>query len=115
MGPGERIVVDWTPNNLSAHSQLFRHTTKAIRRAGFPLVFTDRMGIETNSHMCGTLRVGADPATSVVDPTCRVHELRTVWVADSSSFVSSAAVNSALTIAANALRIAATSDLITST
>ena len=112
VGPDDRIVVHWTPNNLLAHRQLVRHTTKAIRRAGFPLVFTDRMGIETNSHMCGTLRMGTDPATSVLDPTCRAHELRNVWVTDSSSFVSSAAVNPALTIAANALRVAAVSDLV---
>lgn len=112
VGTDGRIVVHWTPNNLMSHSQLVRHTTSAMRRAGFPLVFTERMGIETNSHMCGTLRMGSDPATSVVDPTCRMHELRNVWVTDSSSFVSSAAVNPALTIAANALRVATTSDLL---
>ncbi|MGW7551007.1 GMC oxidoreductase, partial [Streptomyces rimosus] len=69
-------------------------------------VFTRRMGIAVNSHQCGTAVAGEDPVTSVVGPDCKAHELDNLWVADSSWFPSSAAVNPALTIAANALRIA---------
>lgn len=101
-----RITVHWKPNNLRAHAELVRRTTRVMRGAGFPLIFTERMGIATNSHMCGTAVMGADPARSVLDPTCKVHDLVNVWVADSASFPSSAAVNPALTIAANALRVA---------
>jgi choline dehydrogenase-like flavoprotein len=107
-----RIVVDWTPNNLEAHRELVRRTTSIMRKAGYPLIFTERMGIATNSHMCGTAVMGEDPATSVLDERCRMHDVQNVWVADSSSFPSSAAVNPALTIAANALRVAATGDLV---
>lgn len=64
------------------------------------------MGIETNSHMCGTAVAGHDPSTSVLDATCRSHDLDNLWIADASFFPSSAALNPALTIAANALRIA---------
>lgn len=101
-----RIVVHWTPNNLATHRELVRSTTRVMRKAGFPFIFTERMGIATNSHMCGTAVMGEDPRSSVLDPYCRMHDLVNVWVADSSSFPSSAAVNPALTIAANALRIA---------
>jgi choline dehydrogenase-like flavoprotein len=101
-----RIVVHWEPTNLSAHHELVRRTTQVMRRAGYPFVFTERMGIATNSHMCGTAVMGEDPARSVLDPTCKVHELVNLWVADSASFPSSAAVNPALTIAANSLRVA---------
>jgi choline dehydrogenase-like flavoprotein len=101
-----RITVHWRPNNLTAHKELVRRTTQVMRRAGYPLIFTERMGIATNSHMCGTAVMGEDPARSVLDPTCKVHDLVNVWVADSASFPSSAAVNPALTIAANALRVA---------
>lgn len=102
-----RIVVDWTPNNLDVHRELVRRTAAVMRKAGYPLIFTERMGIATNSHMCGTAVMGEDPTQSVLDETCRMHDVRNVWVADSSSFPSSAAVNPALTIAANALRVAA--------
>ncbi|MNF07114.1 6'''-hydroxyparomomycin C oxidase [compost metagenome] len=64
------------------------------------------MGIATNSHQCGTAVMGVDPKKSVLDPNCKMHDLDNVWIVDSSSFPSSAAVNPALTIAANALRIA---------
>jgi choline dehydrogenase-like flavoprotein len=109
--PDGRIGVHWTPNNLGPHARLVRNVTTMMRRVGYPLVFTERMGIETNSHQCGTAVMGTDPATSVVGPDCRTHDLPNVWICDSSVFPSSAALNPALTIAANALRVAATGGL----
>jgi choline dehydrogenase-like flavoprotein len=102
-----QIVVHWTPNNTAPHEELVRLTTKAVRRAGYPLILTERMGIATNSHQCGTALMGEDPAQSVLDVTCRSHDVGNLWVVDSACFPSSAAVNPALTIAANALRVAA--------
>lgn len=101
-----RVTVNWKPNNLKAHRTLVQSTSRVIRRAGFPFVFTKRMGIETNSHMCGTVVAGRDPRTSVVDEYCRSHEIENLYVVDSSFFPSSAAMNPALTIAAQALRVA---------
>ncbi|MFD8381422.1 GMC oxidoreductase [Streptomyces sp. NPDC059679] len=49
--------------------------TRTVRKAGYPLIFTQRMGIETNSHMCGTAVAGHDPAQSVLDPFCRSHDV----------------------------------------
>ena len=59
------------------------------------------------AHQCGTLRFGVVPKTSVLDPNCRAHELDNLYVVDGSFFPSSAAVNPALTIMANALRVGA--------
>ena len=64
-----------------------------------------------NSHQCGTAVAGDDPATSVLDPWCRTHDVENLWVVDGSFFPSSAAMNPALTIAAQALRVVAESDL----
>jgi choline dehydrogenase-like flavoprotein len=64
------------------------------------------MGIATNSHQCGTARFGTDAATSVLDTNCRTHDVENLYVVDSSFFPSSAAMNPALTIAAQALRVA---------
>jgi len=102
----QAIKVHWQPNNLETHRQLVARTAELMRRAGYPIVLSERMGIATNSHQCGTLVMGRDPTSSVVNLDCRLHDLDNLWVADSSSFPSSAAVNPALTIAANALRIA---------
>ena len=64
-----------------------------------------------NSHQCGTVVAGTDPAASVLDPWCRAHDVENLWVIDGSFFPSSAAMNPALTIAAQALRVVAESDL----
>jgi choline dehydrogenase-like flavoprotein len=76
-----------------------------LHEAGYPFTFHQRMGIETNSHMCGTAMMGHDPAHSVLDADGKAHDLDNLWLTDSSGFNSSAAVNPALTIAAHALRI----------
>ncbi|MEM7347891.1 MAG: GMC family oxidoreductase [Chloroflexota bacterium] len=101
-----KIRVHWQANNLVAHHQLIKAARRMMRQAGYPLVLTQRMGIETNSHQCGTARFGTDPATSVLDPLCRTHAVENLYVVDSSFFPSSSAVNPALTIAAQALRVA---------
>jgi choline dehydrogenase-like flavoprotein len=104
----DKIMINWTPNNLSPHRELIKRVSRAVRRAGYPVVLTERMGIATNSHMCGTAVAGTDPAASVLDPNCRSHDVKNLFVVDSSFFPSSAALNPALTIAANALRVAPT-------
>jgi choline dehydrogenase-like flavoprotein len=63
-----------------------------------------------NSHMCGTAVAGHDPATSVLDGWCRSHDARNLFVVDSAFFPSSGAQNPALTIAAQALRVAHETD-----
>jgi choline dehydrogenase-like flavoprotein len=58
------------------------------------------------AHACGTCRFGTDPRDSVLDKNNRAHGLSNLYVVDSSFFPSSSGTNPALTIAANALRVA---------
>jgi choline dehydrogenase-like flavoprotein len=58
-------------------------------------------------HVCGTCCFGSDPKTSVLDPQNRAHEVNNLYVVDTSFFPSSAGLNPSLTVAANALRVAA--------
>jgi choline dehydrogenase-like flavoprotein len=58
-------------------------------------------------HVCGTCRFGTDPRTSVLDAQNRAHEVDNLYVVDTSFFPSSAGLNPSLTVAANALRVAA--------
>ena len=53
-----------------------------------------------------TAVAGEDPRASVVDADCRSHDHDNLYVVDSAFFPSSGAQNPALTIAANALRVA---------
>jgi choline dehydrogenase-like flavoprotein len=101
-----RTIMAWKPNNLGAHKRLVKAMASAMQRAGYPLIQTRRFGIDAVAHQCGTLRFGDDPATSVLDPLCRSHDIPNLYVMDASFLPSSAAQNPALTVAAQALRVA---------
>jgi choline dehydrogenase-like flavoprotein len=100
-----RISIHRAPNNLGAHRELVQEAKNMVSRAGFSIKLTRRTGIEVNSHQAGTVRAGADPAASVLDPFCKAHEVDNLYVIDSSFFPSLPVMNPALTIAANALRV----------
>ena len=57
-------------------------------------------------HHMGTTRMGRDPEESVVSPRLCTHDLDDLWIAGSSVFVTSGAMNPTLTIAALALKVA---------
>jgi len=57
-------------------------------------------------HQCGTTRMSADPADGVVGPACNVHGFDDLFVAGSSTFVTSGQAGSTLMIAVFALRLA---------
>jgi choline dehydrogenase-like flavoprotein len=100
-----QICLTRRETNVAAHRELIKRMKKVIRKAGFPFVLTRSLGVEATSHQCGTARMGDDPATSVVDASLRAHDLDNLWIADSSPFPSSAAVNPAITVSALALRL----------
>jgi choline dehydrogenase-like flavoprotein len=77
-----------------------------LKDAGFPIVLSKPFGTDTPSHQCGTARFGTDPAASVLDTHCRSWDHPNLFVIDASFFPSSAALNPALTVAAQALRAA---------
>jgi choline dehydrogenase-like flavoprotein len=101
-----RIRLDYRPNNVAAHDALVKEMKRIIRRLGFWLTVAHSHRKKNTTHQCGTLLFGTDPATSVLDPFCRTHDIDNLFVVDASFFPSSAAVNPGLTIAAQALRVA---------
>jgi choline dehydrogenase-like flavoprotein len=118
--PENRVTVDahggvrlaYTENNLEGHRRLTQKLKGLLDSIGcedhlLPQSFYlgKKIPIAGTAHQSGTLRMGRDPASSVVDPNCKAHDLDNLYVADSGFFVSSTAVNPALTIMANALRL----------
>lgn len=59
-----------------------------------------------HTHLLGTCRMGADPATSVVDPFHRSHDVPNLFICDGSSLVTSGRGQPTMTIQALALRAA---------
>ncbi|MGE3843278.1 MAG: GMC oxidoreductase [Vicinamibacterales bacterium] len=114
------VVLSYRPNNLEGHRRLLEalKATLAQRRAcprhgrschqGFlahNLYLGQQIPLAGVAHQNGTLRFGTDPERSVLDVQCKAHDLDNLYVVDGSFFPSSGAVNPALTIIANALRV----------
>jgi len=106
-----RITTARVARGARTHRRLLERAKRLLRSVGYDAIFTQQFDISMNSHQCGTVVSGTDPATSVLDPWCRTHDIENLWVIDSGFFPSSAAMNPALTIAAQALRVATESDL----
>lgn len=114
------IVLSYTPNNLEPHRQLqakLKHLMNNQRKCDIHggechqgmfarnLFLGQQIPLAGVAHQNGTLRFGDDPRSSVLDRNCRTHDLDNLYVVDGSFFPSSSAVNPALTIMANALRV----------
>jgi choline dehydrogenase-like flavoprotein len=107
-----KIVLSYTPNNTAGHDRLIerleyllQHLDMRPRLIPRNLFVGTRIPLAGVAHQNGTVRFGRDPHTSALDVNCKAHELDNLYVVDGSFFVSSGAVNPALTIMANALRV----------
>jgi choline dehydrogenase-like flavoprotein len=115
------IVLAYRPNNETAHLRLTAKLEQLMKRQtrcgvhghecheglfSRSLFLGQRIPLAGVAHQNGTIRFGDDPRTSALDVHCRAHEVDNLYVVDASFFPSSAAVNPALTIMANALRVA---------
>ncbi len=114
------IVLSYTPNNQEAHKRLTAKLENLMKQQtkcpvhghechqglfARNLFLGQRIPLAGVAHQNGTIRFGRDPKTSALDPNCKAHEIDNLYVVDGSFFPSSAAVNPALTIMANALRV----------
>ena len=59
-----------------------------------------------SAHQMGSARMGADPADSVADPEGQLHDVRGVWIGDTSAFPTAVGSNPMLTCMALAHRTA---------
>jgi choline dehydrogenase-like flavoprotein len=111
-----KIVLTYTPNNREAHERLTAKLKHAMKQQICPihgrecyqglfarnLYVGQRIPLAGVAHQNGTIRFGHDPKTSALDVNCKTHDVDNLYVVDGSFFPSSAAVNPALTIIANA-------------
>ena len=115
-----KIVLSYTPNNEEGHKRLrakleslMKQQTKCsvhghdCHQGLFArnLFLGQQIPLAGVAHQNGTIRFGRDPKTSALDVNCKAHDLDNLYVVDGSFFSSSGAVNPALTIMANALRV----------
>jgi len=112
LGPNGQIQLHCTQKNQEAHSRLLEKLKKILNATGHTLLhfpstayLAKKIPLAGVAHQVGTLRFGTNPKTSVLDLHCKVHYWDNLYVVDGSFFPSSGAVNPALTIIANALRV----------
>ena len=72
-----------------------------------PMDMSQHYGAPDTKHLLGTTRMGDDPAASVCDRWGRLHEVENVWIADGSTWPTSAGFNPVLTQQALAYMTAA--------
>jgi len=115
------IVLQYTPNNEEGHKRLIAKLKDLMKRQtacpvhgkdchqglfARSLFIGQRIPLAGVAHQNGTIRFGNDPRISALDKNCKAHEVENLYVVDASFFPSSGAVNPALTIIANTLRVA---------
>jgi choline dehydrogenase-like flavoprotein len=119
--PGNRVTVDdggnvhlaYRPTNEAEADGLYGELRTIMNRIGIAAhhVLDKNFYLSMNipvagvAHQAGTCRFGTDPRTSVLDVNCKAHELDNLYVVDSSFMPSIGAVNPALTVMANAIRV----------
>ena len=114
------IVLSYSPNNVESHKQLQKKLKNLMNNQrkcdvhggechqglfSRNLYLGQQIPLAGVAHQNGTARFGTDPKSSVLDVNCKAHDLDNLYVVDGSFFPSSSAVNPALTIMANALRV----------
>jgi choline dehydrogenase-like flavoprotein len=119
--PGNRVTVDGAGDihlayrftNATETEGLYHELKTILNKTGMAAhhvlaknFYMDmRVPIAGVAHQAGTARFGSDPVTSVADVNCKAHELDNLYLADASVFPSIGAVNPALTVMANAIRV----------
>jgi len=105
-------MLSYKPNNEEGHKRLIAKLKSLMNSLGCEhhliprnLFVGERVPLAGVAHQNGTIRFGDDPKASALDRNCKAHELDNLYVVDGSFFPSSGAVNPALTIMANALRV----------
>jgi choline dehydrogenase-like flavoprotein len=93
------------PNERAMLRHMFDTAEEILRAAGADLTWRAEGPPGESLHNVGTCKMGSDPKSSVVDPFCRAHDVRNLFVVDGSCFVSAGYVNPTITILAIAARV----------
>ena len=107
------IHLAYTPTNDAEATELYGELKKILNHTGMAAhhILSKNFYMQMNipiagcAHQAGTCRFGTDPAASVLDVNCKAHQLDNLYLTDTSFFPSIGAVNPALTVMANAIRV----------
>ncbi|QUN56983.1 GMC family oxidoreductase [Burkholderia cenocepacia] len=101
--PVARVTYSYDDNDRRMIRHALAQMGRSLEAAGARDVWHEE---DDTCHLAGTVRMGDDPATSVVDADCRSWDIPNLWVCDGSVFPTVGGVNPSLTIQAIACRTA---------
>jgi choline dehydrogenase-like flavoprotein len=99
--PVARLTYEWADNDLRLAAAARDKAVEMMSASGALKV---RVGLNYGAHAMGSCRMGADPQTSVVNQYCQSHEIRNLFICDTSVFVTGSGVNPTLTAMAISAR-----------
>jgi choline dehydrogenase-like flavoprotein len=101
--PAARLTYRWGENDVALAAAARNKAAEMMAASGARSV---RIGLNYGAHAMGSCRMGRDAKTSVVNEFCQTHDVKNLYICDTSVFVTSAGVNPTLTAMAIADRAA---------
>lgn len=101
--PGVKIHYKVSGNTMAMMKHGMSNAKKVLKVAGAKKTYAYGPVRNTGWHLMGTCKMGVDPKKSVVDPSGQSHDVKGLFVVDSSCFVTGSCVNPANTIQSVAL------------
>jgi choline dehydrogenase-like flavoprotein len=99
--PVARVTYEWGDNDVKLAAAARDKAAEMMSASGARKV---RLGLNYGAHAMGTCRMGNDSQTSVVNEFCQSHDVKNLFICDTSVFVTGAGVNPTLTAMAIAQR-----------
>jgi choline dehydrogenase-like flavoprotein len=98
-----RLHYEWGANDVKLAAAARDKACELMAASGARKV---RVGLNYGAHAMGTCRMGSDPKTSVTNEFGQTHDVKNLFVVDTSLFVTGAGLNPTLTAMAIAKRAA---------
>ncbi len=92
--PAARVFYEWTENDRALSAKARDRAAEMMQASGARRV---RIGLNYGAHAMGSCRMGDDPRSSVVNSFGQTHDIPNLFIADTSTFVTSSGVNPTLT------------------
>lgn len=96
-----KVSYTWGDNDLRLAAAAREKAAEMMAASGAKKI---RIGLNYGAHAMGSCRMGADAGTSVVNEFCQTHDVKNLFICDTSVFVTGAGVNPTLTAMAVADR-----------
>jgi choline dehydrogenase-like flavoprotein len=101
--PVARLTFEWQDNDIKLAAAARDKAEQMMLASGASRA---RAGLNYAAHAMGSCRMGSDPKSSVVNEFCQSHDVRNLFICDTSVFVTGAGVNPTLTAMAISSRAA---------